>query len=163
MQNYGKWLGASAIALAALSTVAGCTDKNNNGEPDSAASPAQVDKSASNMVGGASNEVKGATNAVSSAGNTVAAATSNTVKTVGGALKTSEIKAKIINNASLNNPKNQINVDSDAKSVTLKGHVQNASQKALAASIAKQNAGGRNVVNQLTVAGGASATATKKP
>ncbi len=188
MQNFGKWIGAGAIVMAGLTSVTGC---NKAGEPDATvenqvatnsstavanvanaaaattsnavADVSNAASTASNTVSSATNNaVKDVSNAASSASNTVSSATSNAVNSVGGMLKTGEIKSKIIGNASLNNPKNHINVDSTGTSVTLSGSVQNAAQKTLAGSIATQNAGGRKVANNLTVSGGASATMKKQ-
>ena len=161
MQNYGKWIGAGAIALAALTTIAGCTDKNNNGEPDSAASPAQVDKTVGNMANAASNHVEGAVNAVSNAA-------TKTGKAIGGAadaaVNTPKIKLALANNPSLTG--SNINVDTigEKNTINLKGTVKNAAQKTLAASIAQKTAGPQyKISNQLTVAGGKSAMMNKKP
>lgn len=158
MQNFGKWIGVGAIVVAGLTSVAGC---NKEGEADSTVANQVVQNSttaaanvANSAVATTSNVANDVSAATSNVVNDVSAATSNAVNTMGGAMKTGEIKAKIIANPSLNNPKNDINVDSDATTVTIKGHVQNATQKTLAESIAKQNAGGRKVVNSLTISGG---------
>ncbi len=153
MQNFGKWMGASAIVVAALTVAAGC---NSQGE----ANGAVADQAVKNATTAASNEANAAagvaSNVAAGASNTansVAGSMSNTASTIAGALlATPIIKAKIINNPILNNMKNKINVESDSATVTLKGTVQSAAQKTLAGNIAKQNAGGRAVKNELTVA-----------
>lgn len=161
MQNYGKWIGAGAIALAALSTVAGCTDKNNNGQPDSVATGAQVDKSVANMANAAENHVDAAAKDVSNAA-------TNTGKAVGGAadavVETPKIKTALLNNPSLAGANINVDTKGEAKTINLTGTVKNAAQKTLAASIAKKEAGAQyKINNQLTVAGGKSGMMNKKP
>lgn len=163
MQNYGKWIGASAIALATLTTVAGCTDKNNNGQPDSAASPAQVDQTVGNMANAAANTAKEVGNTVSNAAttatNAVAGAASNATKAVEGAadaaVNTPKIKTALLNNPSLAGANIDVDTNGEKNTINLKGSVKNAAQKTLAAKIAQQTAGAQyKVNNQLTVAGG---------
>ena len=171
MQNYGKWIGASAIALAALTTVAGCTDKNKNGQPDSPATTEQIDKTVSNMSNAAAENTKEAgaavENAASSATNAVSNAATNTGKAIEGAadaaVQTPKIKTALANNASLAG--SNINVDTKgvANTINLTGTVKNAAQKTLAGKIAQQSAGaGYKVNNQLTMAGGKMGGANKK-
>ncbi len=175
MQKFGKWMGAGAIAVVAT-TLAGCggaTEAGNAVDGATSTAGAKIGNVAndaaavtSNVANAAGDNLKETANAASNVagevGNTVAGATSNTVNAIGGMMKTADIKAKIIGAPSLNNPKNKIDVDSSDTTVTLSGSVQNAAQKTLAESIAKQNAGGRKVENKLTVSGGAPAT-TKAP
>lgn len=158
MQNFGKWIGAGAIAMASLTTLAGCpggaTDAGNAVDSTVSTAAESVSNVANAAAGTASNAVADVNNAAVNVGNSVSGAVSNTVNAATGMMKTPEIKAKIVGNPALNNPKNEINVDSDATTVTLNGKVQSAAQKTLAESIAKQNAGGRTVKNNLTVVAG---------
>jgi len=161
MQNYGKWIGAGAIALAALSTIAGCTDKNNNGQPDSPATTEQIDKTASNMANAASNHVEGAVNAVSNDA-------TKTGKAIEGAadaaVNTPKIKLALVNNPSLAGSNIDVDTNGEKNTINLKGTVKNAAQKTLAASIAQKMAGAQyKISNQLTVAGGKSGMMNKKP
>lgn len=152
MQNFGKWLGAGAIVVAGLTGVAGC---NSQGDANGVVADQVVNNvasAASNVANAAAGTASNVANAAAGTANNVAAAASNVASAAGAPLKTAEIKAKIIANPSLNNPKNNINVESDATTVTLKGAVQNAAQKTLAENIAKANAGGRTVKNELTAA-----------
>ncbi len=70
---------------------------------------------------------------------------------------TTRIAAQFATNAVLNDPGVDINVDSTAENVTLKGHVANAEQKDMAEKIAKETieeaGSGQKLVNELEVRG----------
>ncbi|HVF84476.1 MAG TPA: BON domain-containing protein [Abditibacteriaceae bacterium] len=168
MQNYGKWIGASAIALAALTTVSGCTTKNGEVQP---ATTEQIDKTAANVSSAAANTAKdvgkSASNAASSVSNVVSNAATNTGKAIEGAadaaVQTPKIKTALANNASLAGSNINVDTKGAANTVNLTGTVKNAAQKTLAGRIAQQAAGaGFKVNNQLTMAGGKMGGANKK-
>jgi len=88
-------------------------------------------------------------------GDRVAEGTKDATRSVGNTLdaaaQTMQIKTALIDADNLD--ANNINVDTDgtAKTVTLKGYVSNASQKAAAERIAKEKAPGYRVINSLTI------------
>jgi osmotically-inducible protein OsmY len=93
--------------------------------------------------------------ATARAGDRVAEGTKDATRSVGATLdaaaQTMQIKTALIDADNLD--ANNINVDTDgaAKTVTLKGHVSNASQKAAAERIAKEKAPGYRVINSLVI------------
>lgn len=160
MQNYGKWLGASAIVVTSLVGVTGCADRNKNGQPESVATTDEIANStegaASGVAGAVDNSVDAAANKMSGAGAAISNSVSGASTAVGGALNTGKIKSAILANPSLNSTKNEIDVTSKGNQVMLNGMVQNEAQKKLAGSIAQKNAGGSyKVMNNLKVTGGA--------
>ncbi|HUP39994.1 MAG TPA: BON domain-containing protein [Vicinamibacterales bacterium] len=100
-------------------------------------------------------EAHQAGNAADRAGDRVAEGTKDATRSVGNTLdaaaQTMQIKTALIDADNLD--ANNINVDTDgtAKTVTLKGHVSNASQKAAAERIAKEKAPGYRVINSLVI------------
>jgi osmotically-inducible protein OsmY len=85
------------------------------------------------------------------AGDATADASRSVGSTLDAAAQTMQIKTALIDADNLD--ANNINVDTDgtAKTVTLKGYVSNASQKAAAERIAKEKAPGYRVINSLTI------------
>ena len=100
-------------------------------------------------------EAREAGNAAERAGDRVADETRDATRSVGATLdaaaQTMQIKTALIDADNLD--ANNIDVDTNGatKTVTLKGHVSNASQKAAAERIAKEKAPGYTVVNSLVI------------
>lgn len=123
---------SALLAVVAVINVAGCADRNKDNVPESPATPGEVDK------------------AVDKAGDAVG----NTVDAAGAAAKTPVIKSALAGNPSLKG--SNIDVDSKETGITLSGTVKNEAQKKVAGEIAKKNAPGYTINNNLKVAGGAS-------
>jgi hypothetical protein len=88
--------------------------------------------------------------------------TRETAKDVGVAVAiTPKVKSALLANTSLKG--SSIDVSSVDKTVTLTGTVTNNAQKNLAGNIAKQQAAGYQIVNNLQVKGGVSPVMNKKP
>lgn len=130
---------SALLGVVAVIGVAGCADRNGNGQPDSAATPGEIAKSVDKAGDAAGNAVSGATGAM---------------KNVDDAAMTPKIKTALGANAALAG--SNINVDSKDSGVTLSGTVKNDAQKTLAEKIAKQNAPTYKITNNLKVSGGAS-------
>ena len=100
-------------------------------------------------------EAREAGNAAERAGDRVAQEAKEATRSVGATLdaaaQTMQIKTALIDADNLD--ANNIDVDTNAstKTVTLKGHVSNASQKAAAERIAKEKAPDYRVVNSLVI------------
>ncbi|MEO5741239.1 MAG: BON domain-containing protein [Vicinamibacterales bacterium] len=100
-------------------------------------------------------EAREAGNAAERAGDRVAQETKDATRSVGATLdaaaQTMQIKTALIDADNLD--ANDIDVDTSgsAKTVTLKGHVKTASQKAAAERIAKEKAPGYRVINNLEI------------
>jgi len=99
-------------------------------------------------ISGAARESK---DAVGTAGNKVGDAASSTGRATDAAIQTMEVKSALIADKRVD--ASNINVDTDGatKTVTLKGHVPNASQKSIAERIARDKAEGYRVQNDLMV------------
>ncbi len=160
MQNIRKMsalLGAGAVILA----LAGCADKDNSGQAESPAAPGQVGNAVSDNLGDTANAVAGGVgavgNAVTGGGQAVANGAANAGKAVAGAgnnaAMTSSVKTALLGEKALNGAVSGINVNSDSasKTVTLNGTVKSAAQKSLAGAIAKKNATGMTIKNNLKV------------
>lgn len=137
--DWKRWnalLGAAAIV--GIAGVAGCADRNNNGQPDSAATSGEI------------------SNAADTAGQATENAAEGTADVATQSAITGKIKTALLADASVG--ATGINVDTveDTKTVTLSGEVTNAAQKTLAEKIAKKEAPDYKVDNKLTVKGGAS-------
>ena len=145
--DWKRW--SALLGAATILGVAGCTDTNNNGQPDSAATPGQVENAA-DTAGQATENAVETTGEV--AGNVAEGAADVATQ---GTINT-KINAAYAADNSLSALKINVDVVEDTKTVTLKGEVTNAAQKNLAEKIAKKEAPDYKVDNQLTVKGGAS-------
>ena len=143
-----QWSTPLAVGAFAIFGLMGCTDKNNNGQPDGVSQPA-VDKAVSKVENTAEDLAAKAEPAVKNAVGTAEDIAAN-------ATITAKIKSALITNASLKARDINVTTDSTKKTVLLQGGVQNTAQKNLASKIAQQNAPGFKINNQLKVAGGAS-------
>ncbi|RYG59161.1 BON domain-containing protein [bacterium] len=147
MLNIRKW-GAYMGAGAVIFSLAGCADRNKNGQPDDVATSGEV----SNAVDSAENKAApameragdAASNAASSAGNAISGAAE--VATV-----TPKVKTALGANKGLDGSKIDVDTLPEKDSIALRGTVKTAAQKTLAEKIAKNNAPGYKVVNQLKV------------
>ena len=168
LRKMGAFLGAGAV----LFSLAGCADRNGNGQAESAANPDNVGGAVKDNLGDTANAVGAGAekmgNAASNAGNAIASgaekmggAATNAASGAGAAIAnageaatfTPKVKSAIAASAGLKGT--TINVDTlGAKdSIALRGKVKSASQKTLAASVASKAAPGYKIINQLTVGG----------
>ena len=171
-QSWMKWMGVGALALA---SIAGCSqsdqqnpsqaDENRAAAADNVAEGAanvagNADEVANNVATAAGNQAKGAANAVGNADEVaanVANAAGNQVKgagnAVGRALNTGDVKTSLLANPAIKG--STINVTTQpGNRVVLTGTVKSQNAKNLATQIAKREASGYTVVNNLKVAGG---------
>ena len=164
LQKLGAWMGAGAIMV----SLAGCTDSNNNGQPDGVATTDQVANSVGrgvdtteNALAGTGNAIaKGADtavdktgNALTGAGNAIAKGADSVGDAAGALVLTPKIKTALGNNAAMKG--SNINVDTlpDKTTIALRGTVTSAAQMKMAESMAKKMAPGYKVANQLKMAG----------
>ena len=100
-------------------------------------------------------EANEAGNKMERAGDRVANETKDATHSVGATLdaaaQTMQIKTALIDADNLDANNIDVDTNADTKTVTLKGHVQNASQKAAAARIAKEKAPDYRIVNNLVI------------
>ena len=130
---------SALLGVVAVIGVAGCADRNGNGQPDSPATGAEINNSLGKAGDATNNAVSGAAGAM---------------KNVDDAAMTPKIKTALGANAALAG--SDINVDSKDSGITLSGTVKNPAQKSLAEKIAKQNAPTYKITNNLKVTGGVS-------
>ncbi len=155
-----------AVALLSASLVAACQNTARGVEQDTERNTAaakqearevnaEVKQEAREASAEIKQEAREAGNAAERAGDRVVRETKDATRSVGATLdaaaQTMQIKTALIDADNLD--ANDINVDTDGatKTVTLKGHVSNASQKAAAERIAKEKASGYRVVNLLVI------------
>ena len=100
-------------------------------------------------------ETREAGNAMERAGDRAAHESREATRSVGGTLdaaaQTMQIKTALIDADDLNANDIDVDTNGETKTVTLKGHVPTAAQKAAAERIAKQKAPDYRVVNQIQV------------
>jgi osmotically-inducible protein OsmY len=140
----------TALALAfclagATFGVIGCQNTAEGAKEDAAKDTAAVGNAAEKTA-----------DATKDAADKAAMATKEGAENAGDALTmTPKVKNAIVSNATLNDPKNLINVDTKDGKVHLKGHVLSNDQKKLAGDIAaktvKESGSSDTVLNELTV------------
>ena len=100
-------------------------------------------------------EARQAGNAVERAGDRVANETKDATRSVGATLdaaaQTMQIKTALIDADNLDAGAIDVDTNGDTKTVTLKGHVPTAAQKAAAERIAKDKAPDYRVVNMIEI------------
>jgi osmotically-inducible protein OsmY len=159
MQNIRKW-GAYVGAGAVIFALAGCADRNKNGQPDSTATVGEISNSVENAADKMAPAVEKAgetvANAASNAGQAVSNAASNAGQAIAGAAEaatmTPKVKTALGAAPGLKGSKIDVDTNGTKDSIALRGTVTSASQKTLAERIAKQNAPSYKILNQLTVA-----------
>jgi osmotically-inducible protein OsmY len=152
-KRWSTLLGAAAIV--SIVGVAGCADRNDNGQPDSAATPGEINN-ATDTAGQATENAADAT--ANAAGN----AAESTADVATQSAITGKIKTALLADTSVGATKIDVDTVEDTKTVTLSGEVTNAAQKTLAEKIAKKQAPDYKIDNKLTVKGGASPVMDKK-
>lgn len=137
-----QWL----LGVGAVLTMgaAGCTDRNNNGQPDGV-SQTEIDKTVNKVEQATENAVTAAKPAVNNAVSSAETLTENAAAT--GKIKTAfiadpDLKARNIN----------VTSNSQTKTVLLQGTVATAAHKSKATRIARENAPDFKIANQLKVA-----------
>jgi predicted small secreted protein len=92
--------------------------------------------------------------AAGKAGNAVVGAAEQAAPALDAAKQTLDVKTALLADAAIDASKIDVDTDEATKTVTLKGTVPNANQKAAAERIARAKAGGYSIDNRLTVTGG---------
>ena len=142
-------------ALLSVSLFAACQNTARGVEQDTEKNTAAAREEARDANAGAKQEAREAGQAMERAGDRVAQETKDATHSVGATLdaaaQTMQIKTALIDADNLD--ANDINVDTDGatKTVTLKGHVPTAAQKAAAERIAKEKAPEYTVSNLLEI------------
>ena len=116
---------------------------------------AEVRQESREATAGIKEEAREAGAAAERAGDRVAAETRDATRSVGATLdaaaQTMQIKTALIDADNLDAGSIDVDTNGDTKTVTLKGHVPTAAQKAAAERIAKEKAPDYRVVNNLEV------------
>lgn len=135
--NRLKVLSVWAATVAIATVVVGC------GEP--------AERTASDAMRDGSNAAERAGDAAKDAGTAVGDAVLNGGRAADAAMETMDVKTALMADSRIDS--GDINVDTDhiAKTVTLKGHVPTAAQKAFAEEVAVMKAVGYRVDNRLTI------------
>jgi len=163
-RNLGALLGAGAVIF----SLAGCADRNGNGQPDSAATGAEVGNTAAAVTNSVADAGKDVANVASDAGKSISNVAAGAANTASEAGKSAADAVTAVGAAATITPKiktelgkydantlkgSMIDVDTNGttKTVTLKGTAKTQQQKAFAGAIAKKFSSGFTVANQLTV------------
>jgi osmotically-inducible protein OsmY len=121
---------------------------------DERAEAKQEGREAAQDVGAAAREAGSEIkDAASKAGNAVVGAAEKAAPAVNAAKQTLDVKTALLADAAIDASKIDVDTDEATKTVTLKGTVPNANQKAAVERIARAKAEGYSINNQLTVAG----------
>lgn len=159
LQSKSRML-APALAMAALWGVAGCQDKNKNGVPESPATSGQIEKTLDNAGKTIEKGVEKAVPAIEKGVKDAVPVIEKNVKTgarlTENAATTGKVKAALMADKSV--PASTIDVDTKNNTVFLRGRVKSNAQRAQASIIARKNAGGYNIKNELKVVGAAPAS-----
>jgi hyperosmotically inducible protein len=131
MKAGNAWLGTLAVATLALVTY-GCENTGKAKEETKEAAGAVADS--------AERTAEKAGNAAGEAGDAIH-----------GAKQTFDVKAALTADTSIDASHIDVDTNGDTKTVTLKGTVPTAAQKAAAERVARDKAEGYTIVNQLTV------------
>jgi hyperosmotically inducible periplasmic protein len=137
-------LWAPGLALITIIGVTGCQDKNNNGLPESPATSTQIEKAVDNAGAAVEKTVDKAVPAIEKAVEKGASVATD-------AAITGKVKAALVADKTIS--ASEIDVDTKNKVVHLRGSVQNNAQRNLAGMIARKNAPGHTVKNELKVTG----------
>jgi hyperosmotically inducible periplasmic protein len=89
--------------------------------------------------------------AIGTAGNKIGDATASAGRATEAAAETAEVKTALMADKRVDASDINVDTDGDTKTVILKGHVPNASQKSIAERIARDKAEGYHVKNELMV------------
>lgn len=162
-----KWLAMAGMAVASFAcgnTAEGVREDAAEARQEAREETAEARQEAAEARAKAADATDSAGNAISRAGDEVADATKSAARETGEAVKragnaaaaaieTMDVKTALMTDDRVD--ASNINVDTNhaSKTVTLKGRVPTATQKATAEQIAAKQATGYKVVNQLTVRG----------
>ena len=144
-------------ALLSVSLFAACQNTARGVEQDAEKNTAEAKQEARDANAAARQEAREAGQSMERAGDRVAQETKDATRSVGATLdaaaQTMQIKTALIDADNLD--ANDIDVDTNGstKTVTLKGHVPTAAQKAAAERIAKEKAPDYTVSNMIEVRG----------
>ena len=158
-----KHISMIAVVAAACFAAAGCDDtaaglKKDTQENTAAAKEEAAEAKAETADERAEAKQEGREagaaigNAADRAGDAVAGAAKEAGATTHAAKQTLDVKTALIADSSIDASKIDVDTDENTKTVTLKGTVATAAQKATAERIAKDKAAGYTVRNTLTVA-----------
>lgn len=133
---------AMTAALAACSDTRSDVDRNRTDQIDDATDRAgdRINDAGRDAADGARDAAREGANAVGTAG-----------RAVGAALETADVKTALMTDRRVDAGDINVDTDHNTKTVTLKGTVPTAAQKDIAGEIAKTEAKGYRVENQLTV------------
>lgn len=154
--DWKRW--SALLGAVAILGVAGCADRNDNGQPESPATSGEISNAADNTGDAAGNAAGNAAGATGNAASNVAEGAADVATQ---SATTGKIKTALLADSSVGATKINVDTVEDTKTVTLSGEVTNAAQKTLAEKIAKKEAPGYKVDNKLTVKGGASPVMNK--
>ena len=157
IRKMGALLGAGAVIF----SLAGCADKNGNGQAESPMASNNVEGAVKDNLGDTANAVSNAGSAVAGAASNAASAVGNAAtgaaKTVGNAgetaAMTSKVKTAIGANAGLKGSSINVSTMADKNTISLDGTVTSEAQKSLASAIAKKNAPGYKITDNLKTGG----------
>jgi predicted small secreted protein len=142
-------------ALLSASLFAACQNTARGVEQDAERNTAEGQQEGREASTELRQEAREAGAAVERAGDRVAQETRDATQSVGATLdaaaQTMQIKTALIDADNLDAGDIDVDTDAKTKTVTLKGHVQTASQKAAAERIAKEKAPEYRVVNELVI------------
>lgn len=161
-RGWAALLSAGVLAVG----LAGCADRNNNGQPDSVATEGEVARTTENAENNAENAAKNASNTAENAldnaansahnaGEAAGNAANNAGKAIGNALEpavvTPNVKEALGDNAQLKGSMIDVDTNGTTNTVVLKGTVKSNAQKQLAGQIAQREAKGYKINNTLKV------------
>jgi hyperosmotically inducible protein len=158
MNTFGALVGAASLAV--LSAACNNTaDGVRRDADENQRAAAQASEEARERADRAADRTADATDKAGDKVSEAARDTRDTVGTTGqqigrstdAAVQTMDVKSALMADKRVDASNINVDTDGDTKTVTLKGHVPNASQKSIAARIAEEKAVGYRIKNELMV------------
>lgn len=157
IRKMGAFLGAGAVIF----SLAGCADKNGDGQAESPANANNVDGAVKDNLADTANAVSGAVGGAANVASNAAGAVADGASKMGGAIvnageaatMTPAVKTAIGANAGLKGSKIDVTTMGAKDSISLTGTVKSAAQKNLAGAVAKKAAPGYKINNMLKMGG----------
>ena len=158
MNTFGALVGAASLAVLSVACNNTADGVKRDAEENQRAA-AQASDEARERADRAGDRTAAAAD---NAGDKISEATRETKDAVGtagqqigrstdAAVQTMDVKSALMADKRVDASDINVDTDADTKTVTLKGHVPNASQKAIAARIAEEKAAGYRIKNELMV------------
>lgn len=140
-----------AVLLSSAVALAGCQNTREGLEKDAENAAPKIERAAEQTAAVARVAGREAAKAAESAAEAIRKGVGEAAQAGDGAQQTAQIKSALMADASIDSTTIDVDTDGDTRTVTLKGQVRSASEKAAVARIAAAKAPGYTIANRLDV------------